>query len=50
VEIRWQVDMVLAEIGEEVLCEHVVGSVECAIDGMVRCALGDARSSELYAL
>jgi len=41
--------MVLAALGEEVWGEHVVGSVECVIDGKVRCALDDARSGEMYA-
>jgi len=40
--------MVLAAIGEAVWGEHVVGSVEYAIDGMVRCVLEDARSGEMY--
>jgi hypothetical protein len=32
---------VLAAFGEAVWSGHVVGSVECAIDGMVVCALDD---------
>jgi hypothetical protein len=35
---------VLAELGEAVWGEHVVGSVECAIEGTVQCALDDALS------
>jgi len=33
---------VLAALGEAVWSELVVGSVECAIDGTVICALDDA--------
>jgi hypothetical protein len=41
--------MVLTPMGEEVWGERVVSSVECAIDDMVRCALDDAHSGEMYA-
>jgi hypothetical protein len=41
---------VLATVGEAVCGELVVGSVECSIDGTVKCALDDARSLFLFLL
>jgi hypothetical protein len=42
--------MVLAALGEGVWGELVVGSVECAIDGLVNCALHDTLSLFLLLL
>ena len=39
----------LAALGEAVWGELVAGSVECVIDGMVKCALDDALSGEMCA-